>query len=1012
MNKYKTFIITIFIATHTSVFAQLNPVWNVQSPEVANLGTYGQIPVSQFTGVPNISIPVYNIKVGQYSFPLSISYHLASVKPQNQGGCLGLGWNLMAGGYIARTVRGGIYDEQCDANGKAHGYYAFAKRLKNMDEKNLNKENDSLFLGDDIKRNFHEISADEFSFSFFGYSGNFYYNPDGGWTVVSDQDIKVEFDENDGFIYLDQIGRRINCKGWGCADWNNRFFCKFTLITPDGCRYEFGGLDAMEFSVPYYGRYSADLTATTWKLSKITTPDNRAIEFAYNDSALLCNINYDPQVKRLDNTNCGNVTSINNGRAGFTGFLQFPATLKSIKTPNENISFVYNNDYGYAYRFYKDALFWTDASMVERFSIFSTQRTSDSFGLFLPNQNVQNVDDVRKQLKNYLLHCIQIDKGIGSRTFYFDYGLDNRKKLSLFTVREGIPELKTVYKKNVDTQELFPYYEIPTYEKGNDMPEYKFHYNTGTKLPMVYDLGDTDSWGYYNGKNVSISDAPQEKVILPNYSATMAEVLTELVYPTGGKTCLEYEQNSYSKKPSQNLSKLENQPGNAGGLRISKITNKHADNSIESVKRYYYSEDKKHPENSSGIVTREIKVSELYKLTEGTLGLYSKSGISAPTTLQNSPYVGYSTVIEETLDGNENSLGYTKYRFSNYEQNKQGYLHFDEKPDMFFNTENIGVATPLTSNSEERGKLLSKEVYDNSGKLVSKTEYKYQRVKEQSIPTVSQRCIPICSNQQLNPYIYILGWKTNTYLYSYLPTEERQTDYLHADSIVTTKTLSYDDYKQLTCTTQQTGSMPVRTTMLTYPYNYYNYAWMKELHVLSPVIENTVSENNYSKTDKYKYSQIGNIPYISQYTTVYNGNKEKENYTVNKVDSYGNPIEIESNGMKTCFVWGNMGQTLMAKIENTSYENAKYQMGCNNDQYISIDYLIANRHKLPSAQIYIYRYDNTLRLISITNPSGMTEYYAYDGLDRLRKEYYLDNTEGKNEHRTKKKYGYGYNNGN
>lgn len=83
MNKYKTFIITILITAYTSVYAQLNPVWNVQSPEVANLGTYGQIPVSQFTGVPNISIPVYTIKVGKYSFPISISYHLASVKPQN-----------------------------------------------------------------------------------------------------------------------------------------------------------------------------------------------------------------------------------------------------------------------------------------------------------------------------------------------------------------------------------------------------------------------------------------------------------------------------------------------------------------------------------------------------------------------------------------------------------------------------------------------------------------------------------------------------------------------------------------------------------------------------------------------------------------------------------------------------------------------------------------------------------------------------------------------------------------
>lgn len=50
-----------------------------------------------------------------------------------------------------------------------------------------------------------------------------------------------------------------------------------------------------------------------------------------------------------------------------------------------------------------------------------------------------------------------------------------------------------------------------------------------------------------------------------------------------------------------------------------------------------------------------------------------------------------------------------------------------------------------------------------------------------------------------------------------------------------------------------------------------------------------------------------------------------------------------------------------------------------------------------------YRYDNALRLISVTSPNGVTEYYAYDCLDRLRKECYLDKTDGNNINRTRKK---------
>ena len=64
------------------------------------------IPVGHYTGVPDISIPLYNVQIGDYELPISLSYHLASVKPTTAPGILGAGWSLKAGGYIARSVRG------------------------------------------------------------------------------------------------------------------------------------------------------------------------------------------------------------------------------------------------------------------------------------------------------------------------------------------------------------------------------------------------------------------------------------------------------------------------------------------------------------------------------------------------------------------------------------------------------------------------------------------------------------------------------------------------------------------------------------------------------------------------------------------------------------------------------------------------------------------------------------------------------------------------------------------
>ncbi len=77
-----------------------------KTPQASALSRYGEIPVNLSTGVPNISIPLYNIKAGNYTLPISISYHASGIKTDDVATCVGLGWVLNAGGAITRTVRG------------------------------------------------------------------------------------------------------------------------------------------------------------------------------------------------------------------------------------------------------------------------------------------------------------------------------------------------------------------------------------------------------------------------------------------------------------------------------------------------------------------------------------------------------------------------------------------------------------------------------------------------------------------------------------------------------------------------------------------------------------------------------------------------------------------------------------------------------------------------------------------------------------------------------------------
>lgn len=76
------------------------------SPEAAELGKYGNVPVSLFTGTPSINIPLYDLKGVYLDLPVTISYKASGFKPQEAASWVGLGWSLNAGGMITRSVVG------------------------------------------------------------------------------------------------------------------------------------------------------------------------------------------------------------------------------------------------------------------------------------------------------------------------------------------------------------------------------------------------------------------------------------------------------------------------------------------------------------------------------------------------------------------------------------------------------------------------------------------------------------------------------------------------------------------------------------------------------------------------------------------------------------------------------------------------------------------------------------------------------------------------------------------
>lgn len=143
--------------TVSDLVAKLTPKPLPTSPEVAALGRFGEYPVNLYTGLPDISIPLYEIRSGSLVLPITLSYHASGIRYTQQATWVGLGWSLAAGGTISREVRGKKDEED----------------FLNAPLPVLNPCTDYYKLKDAVNGAI-DYEADIYSYSFPGRSGKFF----------------------------------------------------------------------------------------------------------------------------------------------------------------------------------------------------------------------------------------------------------------------------------------------------------------------------------------------------------------------------------------------------------------------------------------------------------------------------------------------------------------------------------------------------------------------------------------------------------------------------------------------------------------------------------------------------------------------------------------------------------------------------------------------------------------------------------------------------------------------
>ncbi|HEY4787912.1 MAG TPA: hypothetical protein VIH57_17775, partial [Bacteroidales bacterium] len=646
-------IVWMIIMSIPYINAQLPPVPVIQSPNASSLGTFGNIPVSYFTGTPDISVPIYTLSCGDIKIPIELKYHPATVKPNEHPGWVGLGWNLQSYGCITRVAHG-MNDEDNSVPTSIMPYYP--------------KDNTSLLTSGCYKLNTpgwnlksylktvlyslpqrYDVCADEFYFNFLGYSGKFMYTYD-GWKVISDQNIKIELGDADGNEFIsgyDQISQiiRILLQYGGSTntpDGQPRMFYGFTLTTEDGTKYYFGGEGAIEYSTNYYN-LEGIFSLNTWYLKKIKDVNGNVVTFSYEAKNPVTQLAY---YSSAEGSGCsrgtewlfglnetfmggtgGNVSTLNH-----SGRLIWPLYLHEISTSKEEkITFNSTN------------------SVEKRYPrLFFTQQNENGTGLDMDHyyRIYENPDNIQwKKLDDITIS--QNNAKILGYNFY--YNPSDAQRLTLDSIRE--------------------------IDKNNSLGKvYKFEYDDIAGLPD-YGGNWTDHWGYYNGtdiNNTSWDIFYNNKNT--NNSLVTKGLINKISYPTGGYTSFVWEANSCSYtvgSDHQSLSPFYENYGNVGGCRIKKIENYTATNATPITRTYYYVTNYSNStynasSPSSGILNGIPKYHFSATNRPCDIGndgctisfsFYSTNGFSSYT----GPHIGYNEVIEKTGDGS-----YTKYLFSNY----------------------------------------------------------------------------------------------------------------------------------------------------------------------------------------------------------------------------------------------------------------------------------------------------------------------------------------------------------
>jgi YD repeat-containing protein len=474
------------------------------SPNAQAFQKYGSIPVSPYTGLPTISVPLYDINFRDIHVPISLSYHASGIKVAEEASQVGLGWVINSGGSISRNIVG-----EDDFNGSTYFNSATNTLVDFSDGQGPRDITSSGCILNMFNRSIpnqptmYNIDLQSALNSF----PVFDFQPDQYFYNFLNQSGKFILKRNKQAIIEKQEKIQITCTATDGSTWQ--------VKTTDGYTYDFAANEK-------YHEMSDHFSA--WYLTKITSPKGNIVTFNYT------------VVPRYVQTAGGYSESWDyaNPPVQAGSFLEYytsPYTghqAGSIPGKDYTLVVLDNIDFntGIVKFNYSDRLDISGDKKLDSLSVFS----KDKAGVVATTP-----------LKTVVLNYDYFDHG----DFDDDAGNGNSKRLKLLSVQK-----KGTYNGVTMTEN-----------------PYSFTYNESVWLPSKGSFA-RDHWGYYNGKTSNTSLIPSViSVNSPDMitsaigmqgterdavgSQIGAYSLATIQYPTGGSTEFQFEGNDFDEQQSQ-----------------------------------------------------------------------------------------------------------------------------------------------------------------------------------------------------------------------------------------------------------------------------------------------------------------------------------------------------------------------------------------------------------------------------------------------------------------------------